>query len=153
MAQAESNPIILDQVAVAGRELVALRRQANELDERIARARSGAHAEELRAELDHLWERITATEKRICGSRATSLEGALVQLGMAVIEVESMATFLPEDEDPSVPWNEARRIVDRALFSIAGVLKAALGGDAAVMEFSDLDQVASNIDPWRKRAA
>ena len=111
-----------------GRELARLNDARNEADEQSVRLKS-PWSDVLRERVDAFWEEIVARQTLAAYSRATSVGGALVHLGLISLAVEELGELVPI-EDRAAAERIASRI-RRQLYSAAGVLTQALGPAAA----------------------
>lgn len=90
-------------------------------------------------ELAHLRDRISALQTFLSSTRATSPQGALIQIDIALIELDmakDQATISPQ-----VVESQLQKIM-RLLYSAGGVLEKHFGIPAGVQAISD------NLDPW-----
>lgn len=129
MAQAVAQTISNDPVAEAGRLLAQLVKQFNAADATRMQCTDGARRNQLKEQMDVIQDRIATAEGVVMQGQATTMQGAMAQVLIAMADADSIHTFVGEECRPACEAY-ARRI-DSALYSVLGLLSQTCGTDPA----------------------
>lgn len=134
-----ANVTLTDPIAEAGREIARLRDLHDENERVIFGNRESPESDFKERENTAINDRITALEQFIASGRATTLEGALVQVMVAHAEADAMASngaaacegsISKQDlEEIHRQISQQGRYINRILYSVASVLEKAAHAD------------------------
>lgn len=129
---------VSDEVVAVGIELVRLRARHESLEgqDRSDVASGSVYRE---SEMEHISDRIDALREYISSAQAKTLQGAAVQIDVALVELDIAKD--QAKEDPALVESQLRKIV-RLLYSAGRVVDTHFARPAGLHPISD------HLDPW-----